>query len=33
MTVDQLDEANANTAGYRAFIVGAEILVPCGDET
>jgi LysM repeat protein len=33
VTVDQLDEANANTAGYRAFIVGAEILVPCGDET
>jgi LysM repeat protein len=33
VTVDQLDEANANTAGYRVFIVGAEILVPCGDET
>jgi LysM repeat protein len=33
VTVDQLDEANANTAGYRSFIVGAEILVPCGDES
>ena len=32
VTVDQLDEANANTPGYRAFIVGADILVPCGDE-
>jgi LysM repeat protein len=32
VTVDQLNEANANTAGYSAFIVGAEILVPCGDE-
>jgi LysM repeat protein len=32
VTVDQLDEANANTPGYSAFIVGADILVPCGDE-
>jgi LysM repeat protein len=32
VTVDQLDEANANTPGYSSFIVGAEILVPCGDE-
>ncbi len=32
VTVDQLDEANANTSGYNAFIVGVEILVPCGDE-
>lgn len=32
VTVDQLNEANANTPGYRAFIVGADILVPCGDE-
>jgi LysM repeat protein len=32
VTVDQLNEANANTPGYGAFIVGAEILVPCGDE-
>jgi LysM repeat protein len=32
VTVDQLDEANANTPGYTNFIVGAEILVPCGDE-
>jgi LysM repeat protein len=32
VTVEQLDEANANTSGYSAFIVGVEILVPCGDE-
>jgi LysM repeat protein len=32
VTVDQLNEANANTPGFRAFIVGADILVPCGDE-
>jgi LysM repeat protein len=32
LTVDQLNEANANTPGYRAFIVGADILVPCGDD-
>ena len=32
VTVDQLNEANSNTPGYSAFIVGAEILVPCGDE-
>jgi LysM repeat protein len=32
VTVDQLNEANANTPGYRAFIVGADILVPCGDD-
>ncbi len=32
VTVDQLNEANATTPGYRAFIVGADILVPCGDE-
>jgi LysM repeat protein len=32
VTVEQLDEANASTAGYSAFIVGVEILVPCGDE-
>jgi LysM repeat protein len=32
VTVDQLNEANANTPGYRSFIVGADILVPCGDE-
>jgi LysM repeat protein len=32
VTVDQLNEANANTPGYRAFIVGATILVPCGDD-
>ena len=32
VTVDQLNEANANTPGYSAFIVGADILVPCGDE-
>jgi LysM repeat protein len=32
VTVDQLAEANANTPGYSAFIVGADILVPCGDE-
>ncbi len=32
VTVDQLNEANANTAGYSGFVVGVEILVPCGDE-
>jgi LysM repeat protein len=32
VTVDQLNEANATTPGYRAFIVGADILVPCGDD-
>ena len=32
VTVDQLNEANASTSGYSAFIVGVEILVPCGDE-
>lgn len=32
VTPDQLDEANANTPGYRGFIVGIEILVPCGDD-
>ena len=32
VTVDQLNEANANTAGYNGFVVGVEILVPCGDE-
>ena len=32
VTVDQLNEANSNTPGYGAFIVGADILVPCGDE-
>ena len=32
VTVDQLDDANANTQGYSAFIVGVEILVPCGEE-
>ncbi len=32
VTVDQLNEANANTPGYGGFVVGVEILVPCGDE-
>ena len=32
VTVDQLDEANANTSGTPGFVVGIEILVPCGDE-
>jgi LysM repeat protein len=32
VTLDQLAEANANTPGYSSFIVGADILVPCGDE-
>ena len=32
VTVDQLNEANANTPGYGAFIVDLEILVPCGEE-
>jgi LysM repeat protein len=32
VTVDQLNEANSNTPGYSAFIVGATILVPCGDD-
>jgi LysM repeat protein len=32
VTLDQLEEANANTPGYSAFIVGTDILVPCGDE-
>jgi LysM repeat protein len=32
VTVDQLNEANANTSGYSSFYEGLEILVPCGDE-
>jgi LysM repeat protein len=32
VTVDQLNEANANTPGYGGFIVGVDILVPCGEE-
>ena len=33
VTVAQLDEANANTAGYGGFFAGLEILVPCGGES
>jgi LysM repeat protein len=33
VTVDQLNEANANTPGYRGFIVGIEINIPCGAES
>lgn len=29
VTVAQLDEANANTKGYKAFIVGVKINIPC----
>lgn len=32
-TVDQLDEANANTPGYGAFFAGLEIVVPCSGES
>ncbi len=32
VTVQQLDEANANTPGYGGFFPGLEILVPCGGE-
>lgn len=32
VTLDELEEANANTPGYRNFIVGVEILVPCEDD-
>lgn len=33
VTVDQLDEANANTPGYSGFFPGLKILVPCGGES
>lgn len=33
VTVDQLDDANSNTPGYRAFFAGLEIVVPCSGET
>jgi hypothetical protein len=33
VTVEQLDEANANTPGYSGFFPGLEILVPCGGES
>lgn len=33
VTVDQLDEANANTPGYGAFFAGLEIVVPCSGES
>jgi LysM repeat protein len=33
VTVDQLNEANANTSGYSAFIVGIKINIPCGAES
>jgi LysM repeat protein len=33
VTVDQLNDANQNTPGYRNFVVGAEINVPCGSES
>jgi LysM repeat protein len=32
VTLDQLNEANANTPGFRGFIVGTDILVPCGED-
>ncbi len=32
VTVDQLNDANANTDGYRAFIVGVQINIPCGGD-
>mgnify|MGYP006166944535 CR=1 FL=1 len=32
VTVEQLDEANANTPGYSGFYPGLEILVPCGED-
>lgn len=33
VTVDQLNDANASTQGYTAFIVGVEINIPCGGDT
>ena len=33
VTVEQLDDANANTPGYSGFFPGLEILVPCGGES
>jgi len=33
VTVNQLNEANANTPGYGGFIVGIEINIPCGAES
>jgi hypothetical protein len=33
VTVEQLNEANANTPGYSSFIVGTEINIPCGGES
>ena len=32
VTVQQLDDANANTPGYSGFYPGLEILVPCGGD-
>lgn len=32
VTVDQLNDANASTQGYTAFIVGVEINIPCGGD-
>ncbi|MDQ3543806.1 MAG: LysM peptidoglycan-binding domain-containing protein, partial [Actinomycetota bacterium] len=32
VTVDQLNDANASTRGYTAFIVGVEINIPCGGD-
>ena len=29
ITVEQLDAANANTSGYKNFIVGVNIVIPC----
>lgn len=29
ITFEQMDAANANTAGYQNFIVGTEIIIPC----
>jgi len=29
VTLDQLDAANANTSGYKNFIVGVTIVIPC----
>jgi LysM repeat protein len=33
VTLEQLNEANANTPGYSGFIVGIRINIPCGAES
>ena len=32
LTVDQLNAANANTKGYKAFAIGAKIIIPKGSN-